>query len=285
MPRAMWSGNIAFGLVSIPVKLVAAARDRSIHFHMLSEDGQCRLRRKLYCPETGKEYDFKHTAKGYEIAPDQYVLIQNDEIDKIKPDAGRQIEISDFVDLESIDPLYYERPYYLVPDEAGAKAYRLLMEAMTRSGRVGIARFVMRQKQYLAALRAKGEVLMLQTMRYADEVVTEQELDNVPGPMPLDPRELDVAQRLIDALVTDFEPERYRDEYRERVEELVKAKAEGGTISVSAAEEPAPRVINLMDALQRSLDEARKEEEQPPAKKTKGTPSKRGGGGRRKRSA
>src|SRR5690606_39339020 len=143
----------SFGLVSVPVRLTTAVRDKDIHFHMLSPDGSCRLRRKLYCPDTGKEYDFKDTARGYEVAPDQYVLVDEKELEQIKPEKGNTIDIEDFVDLASVDPIYYARTYYLLPGEGGAKSYRLLVDAMTETGRAAVAHFTMRQKQHLTIIR------------------------------------------------------------------------------------------------------------------------------------
>src|SRR2546426_4331174 len=169
MSRAMWSGSITFGLVNVPIKLFPAVQDKDVHFHMLSKDGKCRLRRKLVCPETGKEYDFKETARGYEIAPDQYVIVHDEELRNLKPEAGRHIEITDFVDLEEIDPVYYNRPYWLAPDEKGAKAYQLLLNAMLETAKVGIAKFVMRGKEYLAAIRPREGALCLEIMNFAEE--------------------------------------------------------------------------------------------------------------------
>jgi DNA end-binding protein Ku len=251
--RAIWSGSITFGLVNVPVKMFTAVRDRGVHFHMLSDDGSCRLRRKLVCPETGKEYDFNQTARGFEIAPDQYVIVTDEEINSLKPEAGRTIDITDFVDLASIDPLYYSRPYYLAPDERGGKAYHLLHEAMTRSAKVGIATFVMRQKQYLAALRPMREILCLEVMNYADEIVP---LDDIPGVQragEADKRELSVAQRLIDALSGEFEPEKYRDDYREQLVQLIEKKAAGEEVVLQPAREEPARIADLMEALEASL--------------------------------
>jgi DNA end-binding protein Ku len=253
MARAIWSGSISFGLVNVPVKMYTAVRDRGVHFHMLSEDGSCRLRRKLVCPETGKEYDYAQTTRGFEIAPDQYVIIANEELDALKPEAGRTIEITDFVDLAHIDPIYYERPYYLAPDERGGKAYHLLHEAMSRAGKVGIANFVMRQKQYLAALRPMQSILCLEVMNYADEIVP---LDEIPGTEfagEADKRELSVAQRLIDALSGEFEPGKYHDEYRERLLELIEKKAAGEDVVIQPPAREPERIADLMQALEASL--------------------------------
>ncbi len=259
MPRSLWSGAISFGLVNVPVKLVTAVREKTVHFHMLSADGKCRLRRKLYCPETGEEYDFKDAGRGFEVAPDQYVLVQDEELDKLKPEAGRSIEITDFIDLAAIDPIYYERTYHLLPGEGGARGYALLLHAMADSGKVAIATFVMRQKQYLAAIRPVGRVLTLHTMHYADEVTAADEIaDELPDEAEVNDKELKVAERLIDALASDFEPERYHDEYREAVEHLIEAKAEGEELVLTETAEPAEqKVTSLMDALEKSLAEAR----------------------------
>jgi DNA end-binding protein Ku len=254
MPRAIWSGVISFGLVNVPVRLVTAVRDRSIHFNMLTPDGTCRLRQKLYCPETGKEYDFKQAARGYEIAPDQYVIIDKDELDRLKPEKGRTIEIAAFVDLDQIDPIYFDRTYYLVPDQTSAKAYKLLVQAMAESGKVALARFVMREREQLATLRARDGVIVLHTMFYHDEIGPIDSLDGIERAGKTPVREVKVAEQLIAALTDRFEPEKYRDEFREKLEKAIQAKAEGEEIVTAASEEPEPPpVYNLMEALKRSL--------------------------------
>lgn len=258
MARAMWSGTISFGLVNIPVKLFAAVKDRDVHFHMLSKEGHCRLRRKLVCPDTGEEVQFKDTTRGIEIAPDEYVVVSDKELENLKPEAGRAIEIQDFVELKEIDPVYYDRPYYLVPDEKGKHAYRLLFEALSRSQKVGIAKFVMRAKEYLAALRPMSNVICLETMRYQDEIVPADDVAGDAAGGKVNERELEAAERLIDALVNEFNPRKYHDEYRERVEHLVEQKAKGKQVKVQEAPEREPtRLINLMDALQKSIEAAR----------------------------
>jgi DNA end-binding protein Ku len=259
MARAMWSGSITFGLVNVPIKLYTAVKEHEIHFHLLSPDGECRLRRKLVCPDTGEEFQFNQTVRGYEIAPDQYVIVQDEELKNLKPDAGRTIEITDFVDLTDIDPLYYNRPYYLAPDESGAKAYALLWQAMKESGKVGIAKFVMRGKEYLAAIRPLDELLCLETMHFDDEVLDAGELVEASSGISVAKKELDVAKQLVKALTTKFEPSKYNDDYREKVKELVEQKAAGEEVVVHEPEaEEAPRVINLMKALEESLQQARK---------------------------
>ena len=262
MARSIWTGHISFGLVNIPVRLMTAVRDKGVHLHMLSPDGKCRLRRKLVCPDTGEEYDFKNTARGYEIAPDQYVIIRDEEIDAIRPESGRAIEITEFVELEKIDPMYYERSYYLGPGEGGAKAYQLLLQAMQEKQRVAIGRFVMRQKQYLAALRPHNGAIVLESMRYADEVVQVEDEIDLPKDVKVSKGELKMAQQLVDALASDeFEPQKYRDDYRDRLMEMIESKAEGEEVVLHGpAEEEVPQVINLMEALEKSLAEKKKGE-------------------------
>jgi DNA end-binding protein Ku len=260
MARSIWSGNISFGLVNVPVKLFTAVRDQSVHFHMLSEDGRCRLRRKLYCPDTGEEYDFKHTARGYEIAPSQYVIIRDEELDKLRPEKGRTIEISDFVDLQDIDPIYYDRTYYLMPDAQGVKGYQLLLHAMRASGKVGIATFVMRRKEYLAALRPTEKAILLETMHFSEEISQIGEEIDEPPKASLAKKELDVAEQLITALSGRFDPSKYEDAYTQKVRELVEAKAEGeeDLVLAEAGEPEAPPVYNLMEALEKSLQQTRR---------------------------
>lgn len=263
MARSMWSGNISFGLVNIPIKLYTAVREQSIKFHMLSEDGSCRLRRKLYCPDTGKEFDYKHTAKGYELAPGQYVIVRDEELAKLKPEKSRNIEITDFVELSEIDPVYFNRSYFLLPDESGVKGYHLLLQAMRKKKKVGLATFVMRQKEYLAALRPTDDALMLETMHFADEIShIGEEIDAPPKAEPTR-KEQQIAEQLVEALSSEFEPDKYEDTYTQQVRELIEAKAEGQEdVVLAAAEEPeAPRVINLMEALEKSLQQTRSKDQ------------------------
>ncbi len=260
MPRSLWSGHIAFGLVNVPVRLVSAVRDKSIHFHMLSKDGSCRLRRKLYCPDTGEEFDFKDTSRGYEIAPDQYVIVREEEFEKFRPESGRTIDIQAFIDLKEVDPVYFDRTYYLLPGEGGAKGYRLLVEAMASQERVGVARFSMRQREHLAALRVmENRALALHTMHYADEIAPWSEME---GELALNAevtkKETEMARQLIDSLTESFEPDRYHDRYREQLQELIEAKAHGEEIvTAPSGEEEAAPVYNIMEALKQSLEKSK----------------------------
>ncbi|HWN68714.1 MAG TPA: Ku protein, partial [Haliangium sp.] len=255
MARPIWSGSISFGLVNVPVRLHTVVRDKQVHFHMMSSDGSCRLRRKLYCPETNKEYDFGETSRGYEVAPDQYVLIEDEELDRLKPEQGHAVEIQEFVDLQDVDPVYFDRPYYVSPDKGGAKGYRLLVEAIEHSGKVGIARFVMRQRQHLAVLRVRDHALVLETMHYHDEVAEVSELDLPDRKTSVNERERELAVQIIESMATTFEPERYTDEYREQLEELIRQRAAGveETALEEAPPEPGGKVIDLMEALKKSL--------------------------------
>jgi DNA end-binding protein Ku len=254
MARSLWSGSISFGLVNVPVKLHTVVRDRQVHFHMMTPDGTCRLRRKLYCPETGKEYDFGETARGFEVAPEQYVIIEEEEFARLKPEQGHAIEIQEFVDLQEVDPVYFDRPYYLSPGKGGDKGYKLMVDAIESSGKVGIARFVMHQRQHLAVLRVRDHALVLETMHYHDEVGDVSELD-LPGKVSVNQRERELAVQIIESMSTAFEPERYHDEYREQLEELIRERAEGEeeTVLAQAPPEPGGKVIDLMEALKKSL--------------------------------
>jgi DNA end-binding protein Ku len=256
--RSLWSGSINFGLVNIPVKLFPAVKDTSVRFHLLHDQDKVRLQRKMVCPADGKEVHPEHVVKGYEVAKDQYVVVQQSEIKSCAPEATRSIEITDFVDLSEIDPVYYERPYYLLPDKGAAKPYRLLLEAMKKSKKVGIARFVMRDKEYLAALRPVGDVVCIETMHFGEEVVATDELEGVPGDVKLNDRELKVAQQLIDSLATKFDPRKYHDTFKDCVMKLVDQKARGEKVHISQPREKRPdKAVDLMAALEASLKQAK----------------------------
>jgi DNA end-binding protein Ku len=253
----MWSGAISFGLVNVPIKLYSAVSKKTVRFHQLNGETGNRIAQKRTDAVTGDEVPYENLVKGYELTKDQYVLINPDELDALDPEKSRTIDIEDFVELSEIDPIYYDHPYYLVPDKGAAKAYGLLLNAMQESGRVAIARVVLRSKEQLVAIRPAqdGTVLMMETMIFADEVVPRADLDGLPDAEELrvSEREVQMAQQLIESLVTDFEPERYKDEYREKVLQLIEAKAEGAEI-VSQPEAPAPTAVpDLMAALEASL--------------------------------
>src|SRR3954468_17546066 len=256
--RSMWTGSISFGLVNIPVKLYNAIREERVAFHMLHDQDKSRLRRKMVSESTGKEVHGEHVVKGYEIAKDQYVVVTQEELDSVSPEESRTIDIRAFVDLDEIDPVYYDRPYYLAPAEHAARPYRLLMEAMEKARKVGISKFVMRNHEYLAALRAQNGGLILDTMHFHHEIVP---LDNVPGlpvTVKVEDRELKVAMQLIESLADKFEPQKFKDEYRDRVMDMVKRKAEGEeVVSQPPPGEKPGKVTDLMAALEASLARAR----------------------------
>jgi len=262
--RSIWTGSITFGLVNIPVKLFVAVREKNIAFHMLHDQDHVRLQRRMICPSDGKEVHAEHTVKGYEVSPGEYVVVKESELEAAAPKKSKTIEMEDFVDLDQIDPVYFDRPYYVVPQEQGVKAYRLLVEAMEKSKRVGIARFVMRNKEYLCALRPQEGALILETMHFSDEVIPVADVDGVPHKAKSDERELKMASQLIESLSTKFRPEKYHDTYREAVRAIIEKKAEGEEIVTQpAAEEKrgggggGGRASNLMAALEASLAKAK----------------------------
>lgn len=261
MPRAIWTGSLSFGLVNIPVKLYNAVSPKDIRFHLLHDSDNVRIQQKRVCPADGQEVSTDHLVKGFEIAPDQYVRITPEELENLDPEVTHSIDIHDFVNLDQIDPIYYEHTYYLAPAQGAENAYRLLLTAMSNSRRVAIARVVLRTKQYLAAVRPRGNALVLSTMLFADEVVPEQALTELPrdrDSSSIDDRQLAMAQQLIDALSTDFMPDKYHDEYRARVLALIQRKAEGEPIVQQPVRKEPAKVINLMEALEASLAASKK---------------------------
>jgi DNA end-binding protein Ku len=269
MPRSIWRGAISFGLVNVPVKLYSAVSKKTVRFNQLHEKDHRRIQMKRWCPEEDEEVPYEEIVKGYEISPDKYVVITPEELEGLDPKKTRTIDIEDFVDLDEIDPLYYEHPYYLVPDTGAAKPYNLLLSALQESNKVAIARVVIRSKEYLTAIRPADGVLTLETMLFADELVPTSELDELPDEdVNATDREVQMAMQLIESLTTEFEPEKYHDTYRERVLELIEAKAEGQEITIEPAPEEPAKVPDLMAALEASLAAAKKKPAaKAPAKK------------------
>jgi DNA end-binding protein Ku len=255
MPRSIWSGAISFGLVNVPIKLYSAVSRKTVRFHQLNRDTGVRIQQKRIDPSTGEEVSFDSIVKGYELTKDSYVVVTPEELEALDPEKTRTIDIEDFVDLEDIDPVYYDQPYYLVPDKGATKAYALLLNAMKESGKVAIARVVIRTKEALVAIRPAGDVLMMETMIFADEVVDAGQIEELPEAADLkaSDRELAMAQQLIASLATDFEPAKYHDEYREKVLDLVERKAQGEEIAVQPEAERPTKVPDLMAALEASL--------------------------------
>ena len=249
---------MSFGLVNVPVKLTTAQSPKDVHFNQLHDADGARIQMKRVCSADGEEVDYNHIVKGYDLGGGRYVMVEPEELSSIDVEMTRNIDIEEFVDLAEIDPVYFEKSYYLVPDGRAEKPYALLVETMQRCGKVALGRFVLRTKQYLAALRARDGVLVLSTMLYADEVVDPGEL-SVPTADDTAPteRELNMAAQLVESLSAPFDPEKYHDDYREKVLALIEAKADGEIITAPApAEEHAP-VVDLMAALEASLARAK----------------------------
>ncbi len=255
MARSIWSGSISFGLVNVPVKLYTAVARKTVHFHQLHDADGSRIQQKRFCAADGEEVPYEHIVKGYEISPGRYVVIEPGELESLDPKKTRTIEIEHFVDLAEIDPILYDQPYYLAPAPGAAKAYKLMLEAMRDAGKVAIARFVLRQKGHLVALRAQDDVIVMETLVYADEVVSPSTLDELgEAQVEVSARELKVARQLIEMLSAPFDASQYRDEYRDAVLAMIERKVAGEEIAV-APQAPAPAAApDLMAALQASLD-------------------------------
>jgi DNA end-binding protein Ku len=259
MARSIWRGAISFGLVNVPVKLFSAVSKKTVRFNQLHAADGVRIQMKRVCPADGEEVPYEQIVKGYEISPDQYVVIKPEELKALDPEASRTINIEDFVDLDEIDPLYYDHPYYLAPDTGASKAYALLLQALKKTNKVAIARFVMREKEYLAAIRPADGVLTLETMLFADELVDSDSIEELDGAREANAtkREVEMAQQLIGSLSTKFDPSKYRDTYRERVVDLIERKAAGEEIATQPEVEERKPVPDLMAALEESIKEAK----------------------------
>ncbi len=259
----MWTGTIGFGMVTVPVKMYSAVDRKTVRFHQLSGKSGVRVAQKRVDPSTGEEVPYADIVKGYELAPDRYVVIEPGELEALEPQKTKTIEIEEFVDLSQIDPVYYDHPYYLAPGPGGSKPYRLLLEAMRETGKVAIARVVIRSKEQLVAVRPMGEALGMATMLFADEILPPERLEEVAeaAAVKTTARELDVAKQLVDSLAGDFEPDSFHDTHREQVLALIERKAQGKAIAVQPApEEVAAPAPDLMSALKASLDAVRARE-------------------------
>jgi DNA end-binding protein Ku len=274
MARAIWSGSISFGLLNVPVKLYSAVSKKSVSFRELRESDGSRIRHKRVAESDGEEVDYNDIVKGYEIAPEQYVVITRDELEELDPKKTRAIEVLDFVDLDDIDPIYFDHPYYLGPDKGAERAYALLVKAMEDSHKVAVCRFVLRNRESLAALRPMDGVMTMATMRFADEVVSPDEISEVLGEEVEKPKkkELDMAKALIDSLTSEFDAGQYKDEYRDELLALIERKAKGESLVSSETEAPKPtKAPDLMAALEESLAAVKAEEstDKKPAAKRK----------------
>jgi len=257
VPSAIWTGTISFGLVTVPVKLTSATKSRDVRFNQLEEGTGARIRYRRISEQSGDEVPNERIVKGYEMSPGQYVVVTDEEMKALAPKASRTIEIEDFVDLDEIDPVFFEQPYYLAPDANAVRPYKLLVEAMTELRKVAIGRLVMRSKESLVAIRPVDGVLCLETMRYADEVLPAgnvlPDTDEVAEPTE---RELEMARQLVGALTTEFEPDKYHDQYREELLALIERKAAGEEVVAEPVVEEKGTVLDLMAALEASLARA-----------------------------
>src|SRR5919205_3642853 len=276
MARAIWSGAISFGLVNIPVKLYSAVSRKTVRFHQIDAESGQRIRQQRVNPASGDEIPYEQIVKGYEISPDRYVTITPEELEALQPQKTRAIDIEEFVDLEQIDPIYYDHPYYLAPDKGAAKAYKLLLDAMDQADKVAIARVVIRSKESLVALRAHDGAITMETMLFPDEVVKPDSIEEIAGAdgdTKTTKRELDMAKQLIESLSGDFDPTGYRDEYREAVLDLIERKAAGETITIEAPEPERKEVPDLMAALEASIAASKSPPKKRAAKSSNGAGS------------
>jgi DNA end-binding protein Ku len=259
MARAIWTGSLTFGLVSVPVGLYSATEDKTVHFNQFQAGTPDRVRNRRVNERTGEEVDYREIVKGYEVGRGDYVIVSPEELDSLSPEKSSTIEVTDFVDLGDIDPIFFQKTYYLGPQgESARRAYALLLEVMAQEKKVGVATFVMRNKEYLVAVRPGQDALILDTMYFADEVRDpREEIGGIPVEAEFTKRELDTAKLLVESMTAKWDPDAYRDTYRERVEDLIERKRKGEEIVTEPAPRKPAKVVDLQDALQRSLDEAR----------------------------
>jgi DNA end-binding protein Ku len=285
VPRTIWKGALSFGLVNIPVGLYPATSDKSIHFNQFEEGTSDRIRYKKINERTGEEVSQDRIVKGYDLGGGEYVILSEEELESAEPKKSRQIEISDFVGLVDIDPVFFRSSYYLAPEGEGAeKAYALLRQAMSEAGRIGIATLVMRNKEYLVAIRPEDDALALHTMYFSDEVRAPGRDLDLPETGDVTDRELSMAQLLIESMESEWDPERFHDTHREKVEAIIEEKRQGHEIVLQEGPEPVAKVVDLMEALNASIAAAAKPgsdskaTKRPAAKKTtakRATPAKK----------
>jgi DNA end-binding protein Ku len=263
MPRALWKGAVSFGLVTIPIKLYTATDEKDVSFNMLHRKDGARIRFQRICSEEDIPVENSEIVKGYEISPDNYVLMEDEDFQKVPVNSTRAIEITDFVPLDQIDPIYFQKTYYLEPDKVGMKPFALLREVLKDSKLVALAKVTLRQKEQLCTLRVYGDAIAMETMFYPDEIRSAADLEVPAADTAIGEKELKMAKSLVDMLTGDFDPEKYHDNYREALIELIERKAEGQEIK-----RPAPavgKVTDLMEALRASVEAARQRREEPEA--------------------
>jgi DNA end-binding protein Ku len=275
MASTVWKGYITFGLITIPVRLFAAARGERVSFHQIHEVCGTRIKQQTYCPHCERVVERRELVKGYEVEKDQYVIVTDEEVKSVAPASSDNMEILEFVKAEGIDPIYFDASYFMVPEEAGKKAYHLLLETMRKSGYSAIAKVAMHQREYTVVVRPNPHGLLIHTMFYPEEVREVPEFgrdDNV----TVKPQEIALAEKLVEGLAADFDPSKYHDEYQERLKALIEAKREGQTVEAAPPKKRAP-VIDLMQALQKSLGELpqRKPASKAPAHEAGATATKK----------
>jgi len=257
--RSLWNGTLNFGLISMPVKLYTATSSKTVRFHQLHAADNVRIQTKRFCPAEEREVAFEDIVRGYEMAPHRYVVIKDEELEALAPETTRTIEVEDFVDLSEIDPIYFDQPYYIVPNPGGTKSYQLLLQVMRDTVKVAIARVVLRSRERLVAVRPYGNALLMATMMFGDEVRPASELTELDEDAQIGKRELEVARQLVSSLAEPFDISKYHDTYREAVLDLIDRKASGEEIVIQPANHTETRESpDLMSALEASLDEVRK---------------------------
>jgi len=259
MPHAIWTGSINFGLVMIPVKLFAAVRENELHFNQLHKKDKGRINYKRVCSIDGKEVPWSEIVKGYEIEDDRYVVLSDEDLQSVSVEATQSIDILQFVKLDEINPMHFDKPYFLEPEKKGYHAYALLRDALHTSNKVGIAKVVIRTREYLAALKPQGEALVLELMRFADELVPDEDFKFPPAAEKVPPNELKMANMLIDSLSSPFNAESFKDSYRDAVMKMIELRAKGKAPKKGAKPRPArvSATTDLMDVLQQSLRESK----------------------------
>ncbi|MFC4661763.1 Ku protein [Oceanobacillus aidingensis] len=276
--HTMWKGTISFGLVNIPVKMHAATENKDIKLRQLHKKCKTPIKYEKTCPNCGdEEVKSEDIVKAYEYASNKFVVLDDEELEALKKEQeDKAVEIVDFVQLEEIDPIYFEKSYYLSPNEGGSKAYALLREALTDTGKIGIAKMMIRSKEQLAVIRVYKDAIVVETIHYPDEVRAVGVVPNVPSQESVGKKELDTAKMLIEQLTTEFEPEKYKDDYRTALMELIEAKKNNKEIEIGGETKTKPdNVVNLMDALQESLDRAKSDKPKTTKPKKKTTTKKK----------
>jgi DNA end-binding protein Ku len=268
--KSLWKGSLTFGLVNIPVRLYSAVEEKSLRFHLLHDEDGGRIKYQRTCSKCGKEVTWDDIVKGFEYSKDHYVTFGQDELSALDVDSIKAIDVVTFVPLESIDPVYYNKTYYVAPEPSGLKAYKLLQEALEAEGQVGVAKIALREKEHLATIRLKDDVFVLETMHWPDEIRA-PEFEELDKRVEVRDAEVKMARQLIQQLSGEFNPEEFTDEYRTRLEELVERKVEGEEVTVAAAPEEEPtKVVDLMEALKASVADAKTKKDKPAEKKKTG---------------